>query len=178
MEKIEIHYAPWRMLAILAGALAFVVLGLALATGKLAEQGKGEFQQIIGYYCTAFFGFVFLLGVWRWFSNTGPVITLTQTGIRDKRIAAQEIPWTAIERLGIWEYNSQKCIMLGLDPQVEARLDLTKMVQATRSINKALGADGLAISATGLKTGFQPLYDLVEANLQRVNGAQAANLPV
>ena len=158
---------------LLAGCVIFVALGAALVSGNLSRNGANDFHELTGYASIVFFGSVGILVAWKWMTQQRPVIELTSTGIRDTRIAAQEIPWIAIERMGVWEFQGQKCIILGVAPEVESRLELTAMVRRTRAANAALGADGLAISATGLTMKFQALHDLIEDNLRRAHGLAA-----
>lgn len=169
MQTLEIHYSPWRMGGLLAVCVIFVALGAAMVSGSFSRNGGNDFHQLAGYAGIFFFGGIGLFGGWKWLTHKGAVIEVTNTGIRDTRVADREIPWTAIERMGVWEYHGQKCIILGVDPQTEEGLGLSAIARRTRAANAALGADGLAISATGLTMKFQPLHDLIAEHLRRTH---------
>lgn len=154
---------------LLLGCAVFVTLGVAMVSGAFSRNGGNDFHQLAGYTAIIFFGGIGLFGAWKWLTQKGAVIEITNTGIRDTRVAEREIPWTAIERMGVWKYHGQKCIILGVDPQIEAGLGLSAMTRRTRAANAALGADGLAISATGLTMKFQPLHDLIAEHLRRTH---------
>ncbi len=79
------------------------------------------------------------------------------------RVAAEFIPWAAIESIRTWTYKGQKILVLKVDPGLEGKLSLTKLVRFTRSANKALGADGLCIAATDLKISYDQLLECVVA---------------
>jgi hypothetical protein len=117
----------------------------------------GSLVEFAGYAGTVFFGASTVLAVWRTFTTHGPVVTITQEGIRDVRVAAEFIPWGAVSDLKVWESNGQRTMVLAVDPAVEDRLGLTRIARWTRRANRALGADGLCVTAQGLKIGFDEL---------------------
>jgi hypothetical protein len=86
-----------------------------------------------------------------------PVVIITRAGIRDKRVAKELIPWGAVKNISVWKHHRQRCMVLTVDPAVEAGLNLTRVVRWSRNANRALGVDGLCINATGLKIGFDEL---------------------
>jgi hypothetical protein len=80
-------------------------------------------------------------------SVSGPVVTVTPEGIRDTRVAAEVIPWSAITGISTWQYRGQKIMVLAVDPATESGLTLTRIARWSRGANRALGADGLCIAA-------------------------------
>jgi hypothetical protein len=91
-------------------------------------------------------------------------------GLIDRRVAADLIPWRAIQAIDVWEYPSQKAIVLKLDPAVEKSLNLRPMTKWSRGPNRALGADGLCIASMGLSVGHDQLLHEIRA---RVSAAQS-----
>ena len=104
----------------------------------------------------------------------GPVITITQEGIRDRRVAAELIPWSAVRGIKIWEYRGQRVMVFAVDPTVETGLDLTRTVRWTRDANRSLGADGLCVTAQGLKIGFDDLLETTVAYARAWQSGAAA----
>ena len=172
-SKIEIFYSPWRMLSLLTGAAGFVVMGYLLVAGDIG--GASSLKSLIGFASIIFFGGVSVIILKRWFTTKEAVVTITQTGITDIRIAAEEIPWVAISNLAIWQQGRQKSLVLSVDPQVETKLTLTRLARWTREPNKALGVDGLCVAANGLKMKFEPLAELIAQRWRaRPDGASIA----
>jgi hypothetical protein len=162
-RTIEIRQSPWRMLLLIAGALAFVVLGLALIYGWMDARRSDHFVQAIGWISVLFFGACGLVGAWRLMSVRGPVVTISPQGIRDVRIAKETIPWPAIHDISTWSFQYQKVMVLAVDPAVERRLTLSAIARMSRRANASLGADGLCIAATGLSMRYDDLLATTKA---------------
>ena len=85
-------------------------------------------------------------------------MTVSPAGLRDVRVAAEPIPWRAIKSISTWQMQRQMVLLLAIDPADEARLTLTRLTRWTRSAHRRLGADGLVVSAHGLKVGYPTLF--------------------
>lgn len=96
----------------------------------------------------------------------GTVVTLSPQGIRDIRIAPEVIPWSAIRNVSTWKSQSQRIMVLDVDPETESRLPLSKIARWTREANKKLGADGLCVTAQGINTDYDGLLDATLAYWQ------------
>ena len=173
-ERIEIHASPWKHIVLVVLGIGMTATSAAVAVPLLPNVPPGSFGQFIGYIGTVFFGVCTVLIVWRAFSQHGPVVTIAPEGLRDIRIAAEFIPWNAIRSISVWSMNGQKSIILSVDPSVEEGLTLTRVVRWTRKANAALGADGLAMTAQGLKLGHSDLLDTI----LRYHDAHSDNLYV
>lgn len=156
-HAVEIEASPVRMLGLAATGLLMTALSAAMALRALPNVRPGSPAELYGYAGTVFFGACTALLLWRAFTTRGPVVTLTREGIRDRRVAAELIPWSAINDIAVWKYRGQRAMVLVVDPAVEAGLGLTRIVRWTRGPNRALGADGLCVTAQGLKIGFDEL---------------------
>ena len=110
------------------------------------------------------------IGLWRLVLQRGPVITITPDGIRDTRVAAELIPWRAVQDISTWQYHRQKVMVLAVDPAVESRLTLTRLARWTRSANRALGADGLCIVSNELKISYASLLETSVAYAEAARG--------
>jgi hypothetical protein len=141
-----------------AKLLVLVGVGVLMTAGSLiVALLPGILPEIWGYLGTAFFGLCTGVALWRLLTSSGPVITISPEGIRDTRIAAALIPWSAITGISTWEYRGQKAMVLAMKPGVEDELGLTRVARWTRSANRALGADGLCVTASGLKIDYDML---------------------
>lgn len=167
-QTLNIDASPWKH--ILVGALG---IGMAVVAGFLAFSGSaepGSLAEFIGYVGLVFFGVLTALIFWRALTSNGPVVTIAPEGIRDMRVAAEFIPWTAIHDISTWALNGQKVMVLAVAPEVEKQLTLTRIARWTRSANAALKADGLCITAQGLKISHN---ELLEAAIAYMETAQA-----
>ena len=72
-----------------------------------------------------------------------------------------------------WELQKQKVIVLQVPPEVEGSIQMTRMARWTRGPNKGLGADGLSITAAGLKISHEKLLEAVLAHMEAVQGGAA-----
>jgi hypothetical protein len=68
------------------------------------------------------------------------------------------VPWSAVTGISTWQLGPQRVMVLAVDPAVERRLTLTTIAKWSRAPNRALGADGLCVTAQGLAIDYDTLY--------------------
>lgn len=153
-DTLEIEYDGAKLFGL-------ILLGLLLTAASVGMtlSSSLRFQVFVGYFGTVFFGLATIKALWSLLRSSGPIITITPDGIRDTRIAAQFIPWKAIERIWTWSSRGSKFMVLVLKPGAIEQLRLTLLAQWTRIPNRLLGVNGLAIGATGLDVDYQTLLD-------------------
>jgi hypothetical protein len=155
-RAVEIEASPVRTLGLAALGIIMTAASAMIAVHVIPVP-PGSYVEFAGYVGMVFFAACTVLIVWRTFTTHGPVVTIAREGIRDVRVAAEVIPWGAVHDVKIWESNGQRVMVLAVDPAVEAGLTLTRIARWTRGVNRALGADGLCVTAQGLKIGFDTL---------------------
>ncbi len=165
-RTIEIKQSPWEMLKMLAIGVGFVATSIFIA-----YQGN-IFYLAIGIFGVVFFGALTLFVLWRLLTLMGPVVTVSPTGVRDRRVAADMIPWSAITGISTWSAYNQPAIILAVRPEVEKRLRVSLITRMTRRANASLGADGLAIASQGLSMGHDALLDTINAYWERAGGGR------
>jgi hypothetical protein len=164
-QTIEIQGSPAK----LAG-LAFLGVLLIAASAFVAFGGvvpPGSYVEFIGWAGVVFFGAMLALIVYRLFNAREVLVTITPEGILDKRVAARVIPWSAVRKVSVWEHQRQKVIVLDVPPEVEGSIEMTRMARFTRGPNRSLGADGLCITAAGLKISHDELLARVMEHVGR-----------
>jgi hypothetical protein len=167
---IQIEGSPTKLLLLCNLGVLTTLLCVAIAVPLIPGPQPPFYVQVFGYGGALFFALCTALAAKRIFSPGAPVVTIAPDGIRDTRVAAEFIPWSAIQRISAWEYSRQKAIVLAVDPEFERGLTLTRLARWTRSANRSLGADGLCITAQGLKVG----HDALAATcIQRFNAWRA-----
>ena len=166
MPTIEIKQSPWRMLGIIAIGVGFVATSLFIAWEE------NIVFKIIGTSGVLFFGLVTAIAIWRLLTELGPVVTVSPTGVRDTRVAAELVPWSAITGVSTWSAFDQPTIVLHMDPEAERRLTLSLVTRFTRRANAAIGADGLCIASQGLKMRHDALLDTITAYWQAAGGGR------
>lgn len=164
-RTIEIAQSAGKMILLVLAAVAMTAASAFLALGPAAREADG-FLAFIGWVGMVLFGLAFVAILWRALTAKGPTLTISPQGLRDVRVARDPVPWTSIRRLFTWGYQSQKILVVAIDPDVEARIGLTLLARWSRAPNRALGADGLAVTAQGLQITHDRLFELVHAYTQ------------
>ncbi len=165
-RTIEIGVSPWRMALVLLGGLVMTALAALIAFHVVPNDHLTATQQVAAVVGVPFFGACAAVAAWRLAVLRGPVVTLSSDGFRDVRVAADLIPWTAIEHVTTWRHRRQRAMILAVRPEVETGLALTRIARWTRGANRRLGADGLAIMATGLTMGYDELLAATTARVR------------
>jgi hypothetical protein len=159
-QTLQIEASPTKLLGLAGlGVLmtAVSVFTTFIPADALPRWVSHEEAAIMGWIGAVFFALCTVLALWRLFTERGPVITISPQGIRDTRITDEFIPWSAITNISTWEFRNQKAMVLAVKPDIEDRLGLTRAARWTRSANRALGADGLCITASGVKIDYDAL---------------------
>ena len=172
-KTMEIHGAPLKMIGLAILSLALTALSAAIAAGYIARIDTSDWHYWAAVLGIVFFGFTTVTIVWRALTTRGPVVTLTPEGILDTRVTAALIPWNAVRGISTWSQSGGKIMVLDVDPEVEKTLPLTRIARWSRGANKKLGADGLCVTAQGLKTTYATLLEAATA-YARAAHAQSA----
>ena len=152
-----------RLKLVLLGALGIAMTAVSVWVAWVGLASPGSFAQLAVWVGGPFFGLCTAIAFRRLATAGSVVLTLSPDGIRDTRVAAEIIPWTAVRGMGTWAMQGQKILVLDVDPEVEKRLSLTRMARWSRGANAKLGADGLCIAATGLEIGYDKLLEAATA---------------
>jgi hypothetical protein len=172
-RTIEIAYSPWKMLGLLAAGVVLTALSVVIAFELVpgVHARASDFHKLAAYVGMPFFGLCSIIAAWRLATQRGPAVTITPAGIRDVRVAAEPIPWSAVRGISTWQFQRQKIMVLAVDPAVERALTLTAIARSTRAMNARLGADGLCIAATGLKIAYDTLFETACAYAARAHAS-------
>jgi hypothetical protein len=170
-KTLEIAASPVKMILLAVGGAAFVIVGWFLAR---ATEGTGRYSRemvnLAGWAALVFFGAITLLIVWRLFTQRGTVVTLSPMGLTDIRVSLDVVAWPAVDRISTWSHSGQRIMIVALKPGEEAKLKLSTIARLTRGANAKLGADGLAVTAQGLKIGYDDLLSTTMAYAERHGG--------
>ena len=103
------------------------------------------------------------LWLWRLGAARGPVVTIAAQGIRDRRIAADMVPWSAVAHISTFEdAGAYRVMVLSLDPRAERALAKSRR----RKRDAQLPADGLRVAELGLRTSYETLLSTTLAYLE------------
>jgi hypothetical protein len=163
---LEIGLSPWKNVAQMAFWAAWTILLAAMPFQ--ATRGPGDifydpknFSYLdkllivvvfVGYilltfYCALFAGVVLR----RLLTMRGPVLTLSPAGIRDLRVAAETLAWSAVHN--IWIANTlvaYKLMLFEVDQRTETGLTLTRTAKWSRWPNRFTNKYGLGFPTFGL----------------------------
>lgn len=173
-RTIEIAGSPAKLAILLACGVAMTAASVAILL--IPDFRDDWIVRVTGYFGAAFFGLCTLIAIVRFMRAHAPVVTISADGIRDTRVAADIIPWSAIRNISTWSFQGQQAMVLEVDPAVEKGLALTAIARWTRKANAALGADGLCVSATGLKIAYDTLFETSTAYARQHGGPRAISL--
>ncbi|MPZ37400.1 MAG: hypothetical protein GEU95_04930 [Rhizobiales bacterium] len=157
-RTIEFHASPSRLFTLLVFSAMSTGIAAMLAFRLFPEMPSDPATVSAGYSGIVFFSFCAAVAIWRLIAQRGPVVTISPSGLRDVRVAAEPIPWHAIKGISTWRMQRQTVLVVAIDPVTEARLPLTRVARWMRNANRTLGADGLVVSPQGLKVGYPTLY--------------------
>lgn len=155
-RTIEIRGRALNNLGLAGAGVLMTLVSAALAFGWLEDQGV--INRLYGWFGLLFFGLCTVVLAVRAVTMTGVVLTISPQGIRDTRVSADLVPWSAVREISTWSYGAENVLVLRVDPAVEKRLRLSLIARWSRGPNRALGADGLAITARGIKIDYDTLY--------------------
>jgi hypothetical protein len=164
-QTYSFRQSPWRSVQLLLLGAVMVVASAFVAFGGIQSRRMGGLLPAIGIFGIIFFGAAMLVIISRLLTIRGPVLTISPAGVRDIRIAAETIPWRAIQTVGTWSVRRQAFVVLSVAPEIERGLRQTRMARWTRSANRAIGADGLFVSTSGLDLDHADLLRLIMAHL-------------
>ncbi len=158
----ELHVRQSR-----AGMARIIVLSVgmtAVSVGLLlVDSPRAAANHVIGVVGVVTFGAATAILVLRALRTAGDVVTLTAEGFHDRRVTRAVVPWTALTGAVTWTAMGQRVLVLQVAPEAWAGLDLTPTARRTRAANRALGADGLAVAASGLTVGHDALLAAAQA---------------
>ena len=155
MTPFEANGSRWRVILLLAGALAFVALGVFVLTIKPTDIAR----TIAGVAAIAVFGAFFLIGLPR-LRTHGAELRVDQRGIMWRRWSGDTIPWAAIDRITVGEIRGQHFACLFLrDPGAYRS---TTFAGKLAGANKAMGFGDIALSVTGTDRSFDELMAAIE----------------
>jgi hypothetical protein len=161
MDMMEIKGSPAKLVGLLALGLLMTGLSAAFALGRLPGPPSAV---AVGWLGLLFFGLCTVICLWRLLTAGRTVVTITSLGIKDVRVAANVVPWSGVRNISTMKVKGQKFIVLAVDPSIEKQLSLTRIAKWSRGPNRALGSDGLCVSAIGLKIGHDALLKACLAN--------------
>lgn len=174
--RIEIESSAMPVLiGALAGALMFG-LSAIVAFRDSPDGPKSNFVLFAGYAGMVVAALASARHFWRASRSQGPILILSETGLRDTRLAAQEIPWAGIYSLATWDFQRQKSLVLSVDPDIEAGLSLTRMARLSRIVNKRYGAQGLCVGVAGLRIDHESLAMLCADRIARAHAGEIPSI--
>jgi hypothetical protein len=168
-QTMEIKGSPAKLLGLLALGILMTAACALIVFGYIPV-AAGSLRQFLVWAGLVFFALMTVLILYRLTKASDVLVTITPDGILDTRVAARIIPWSAVQKVSTWEMQRQKIIVLQVPPEVEGSIQMTRMARFSRGPNKSLGADGLCITAAGLKVSYEKLMEEILARVGAARG--------
>lgn len=156
-QTLRIAKSPGALIGLVALGVVMTGLCAYLLASPGVRTGQAPWVQAALWVGVPFFGLCTLIAAMRAFGGPKDTVILTPTGLTDIRVSADEIPWSGVQSLGTWSSSGQRVMVVAVDPETESRLRLTTIARMTRKANRSLGADGLCVTAQGIRIGYDAL---------------------
>jgi hypothetical protein len=162
-DEVEIGYSSSRTLPSVALTSTMTLFSASIAFDWFGDGGLSRYHALAGGVGLVVFGAVTCRFIWRLSAARSPVLLIGRYGIRDLRVANEFILWDSIADVSTCQYRRRKFIVLKMTPALERQLFTSKARQAMLRANRAIGLDGIAVSAGGLTADFDRLFDACTA---------------
>lgn len=140
-ERLVVYPSRVKMVFVLLGAIAFVALGIWIATPDIASRVAAWKVMVASYVGVPFFGACALYAAYRLVRHR-PSLEIDATGIMDNAsaVAVGHLGWDEIDYVRPYEHSGQS--MLGIFPK-----DLDALLARQNPWRRALMKMGLGMSA-------------------------------
>ncbi|HEX2364969.1 MAG TPA: STM3941 family protein [Bradyrhizobium sp.] len=169
-DDAEIGYCRSRLLPLIGLGTAMTLLSASVAVGWLPFNDMDVSRRVMGEVGLALFGLATATCVWMQFAVKGPVVLVSNYGIRDLRIANEFILWDSVTEISACEHRGQKFVVLKITPALEQRLFCDGTARALLAANRTAGLDGIVIRPNGLDTDFSALLAACRAHYAAARG--------
>ena len=171
-SEIEIPLNKSKIIVMLAGALAFVAIGLWFVisppTIENSYWGNPVKLAIIGYASIIFFGICAILFITK-LPDKKPGLIINDTGLTDNSggLSAGEILWEDIEDISVMQLHKQKFIMLHVkNPQDYIDRQTSLFKRKGMQLNHKMYGTPLSLNANSLKISFDDLLARITEKFQ------------
>lgn len=169
-QNVEFQASPVRLFLLAMLALGFAILSFTAAWPLLASVTPGSFVQLAGWVGMPLFFGSFLVLARRYLKSDLPTIELSPQGFRDSRLSSALVSWANVENLSVWDYKSNKMLIVKVSDATWRKLPLSRMARWTRAANRSLGINGLCIATTEFSIKFDELFGIFAAYLEAHGG--------
>ena len=169
-DDAEIGYCRSRLLPLIGLGTAMTLLSASMAVGWLPFNDMDVSRRVMGDVGLVLFGLATATCVWMQFAVKGPVVLVSNYGIRDLRIANEFILWDSVTEISACGHRGQKFVVLKITPALEQRLFCDGTARALLAANRTAGLDGIVIRPNGLDTDFSALLAACRAHYAAARG--------
>lgn len=170
--QIEIALSKKKLILMLIGAIAFVIIGLwfVIAPPTISNPFFGNPTRlfIVGVVAIVFFGLCAIY-IARKIPDNKPGLIIGKIGLTDNSsgVAAGQILWSDIENISVIEIHRQKLIMLEVkNPQDYIDKQTSGFKRKMMQMNFNMYGTPLSITSNSLKIKFDELLKILNDQLQ------------
>jgi hypothetical protein len=152
-ETTAFAYSRPAMLRLVMIASLLTLLSMIAAFQLVPNMPRRPYLEVGGFLGLFFFGVMIPIFLARLF-QTGPVIEIGGSGIRDRRVSDDVMAWENVERLRTTKDRGQFFLRVHLRAPSQLRRTLLNRIVSG-------GASHVSINMAGLKGSFDDLVDAV-----------------
>jgi hypothetical protein len=156
LDAVTFSGAPGQnVMVILFGILVLMLGILPLAVFDQAGRFGASFAAACGIFVG---GWIVCRGLSSLRGGRGAMLSVGKSGICDRRISADLIPWSAVRKIDVsWAYKGAspeppdiRALLLHLEPDFVSRLRCNAFSRFTRMLDKWIGVVGVRIGMFGV----------------------------
>lgn len=156
-DRFVARYSPGRLILLLLGAVAFVVLG-AWVAGLLGPAPRPG-REWVGWASMLFFGLCGLVVAPRFFDDEDQIV-IDRNGVLWRQWSVATIPWGAVRGWQVREVRNQRFVCLFLKDA--SQFPRARAGGLLAGLNRGLGFGDVALTAAGTDRKFDELLAAVE----------------
>jgi len=160
-STVQIGRSVTKLIALVGGAILFVLVGVWLITGDFSHTRRGFLAVPTGWLSIVFFGLCAILGMQRLIFGPKYPVTLSSDGLVDLRLSRTLVPWRSIS--DIQTLTIARTSMLGLVINKGLKLETSPFMRFWITLNKRFYKSDYWLASTDLDLNFERLRDLVLA---------------
>lgn len=160
-STVQIGRSVTKLIALVGGAILFVLAGLWLITGDFSHTRRGYLAVPTGWLCIVFFGLCAIIGFQRLILGPKYPVTLSPDGLVDLRLSRTLVPWRSINDIQTLTIKGTSMLCMEIDQGL--KLETSPLMRFWITLSKRFYKADYWLVSTDIDLNFERLRDLVLA---------------